>query len=144
MAFTDTMPKTPKRRLSYKERVQIHTLYFDAGWKQKDIATKLQIPARTVSDCIASPLTPTKQKGRAPILNTPLRHLLVQHATENSYQRRKTREQITHELGISVCRRTLIKAFKKELYHRRKATKKPFLTEKHKADRLRWAWEHLH
>ena len=68
-----------------------------------------------------------------------MRQLLVRHATENAEQRRKTREEIAHELGIDVCRRTLIKAFEKELYHRRKATQKPFLTEKHKADRVFWA-----
>jgi len=68
--------------------------------------------------------------------NTPLRHLLVQHATQNAEQRRKTREEIAHELGINVCRRTLIKAFEKELYHRRKATLKPLLTEEHKKERL--------
>ena len=62
-----------------------------------------------------------------------MRQLLVRHATKNAEQRRKTREEIAHELGIDVCRRTLIKAFEKELYHRRKATHKSFLTEKHKA-----------
>jgi len=72
-----------------------------------------------------------------------MRQLLVRHATENAEQRRKTREEIAYELGIDVCRRTLIKAFEKELYHRRRATQKPFLTEKHKADRVQWAWAHL-
>ena len=136
------MPKTPNRRLTYKERIRINTLH-EIGWKQKDIAQKLGIPASTVSLCLRTPETPTKPKGRSPILSTPFRILLVRHATENAEQRRKTREEIAQELGITVCRRSLIKAFEKELYHRRKATEKPFLTDQHKADRVKWAWEHL-
>jgi hypothetical protein len=121
------MPKTPNRRLSYKERVQIHTLA-DIGWKQKDIAQKLRIPPTTVSLCLHTPVTPTKPQGRKPLLNTPLRHLLVRHVTKNAEQRRKTHKKIASKLSINVCRRTLIKAFKRELYYRRKATEKFFLT----------------
>jgi hypothetical protein len=63
-----------------------------------------------------------------------MRQLLVRHATKNAEQRRKTRKEIAYKLGIKVYCRTLIKAFKKELYYCRKATQKPFLTEKHKAN----------
>jgi hypothetical protein len=28
------MPKTSCRRLTYKERIQIHTLFYDSGWSQ--------------------------------------------------------------------------------------------------------------
>lgn len=136
------MPKTPRRRLNYKERVQIWTLK-EAGWKQKDIAQRLGIAPSTVSLCLRTPTTPSRPRGRPPKICTPLRILLVRHATENAEQRRKTREEIAHELGISACRRTLVKAFEKELYHRRKATEKPLLTQNQMDERLRWAWEHL-
>jgi len=63
-----------------------------------------------------------------------MRQLLVRHATKNTEQRRKTRKEIAYKLEINVCRRTLIKAFKKKLYHCCKATQKPFLTKKHKAN----------
>jgi IS30 family transposase len=141
--FLVNMPKTPNRCLTYKERIQIHTLA-EIGWQQKVIAQKLGIPPSTVSLCLRTPTTPTKPQGRKPLLDTPLRHLLVRHATENAEQRRKTREEIASELSINVCRRTLIKAFEKELYHRRKATEKPFLTPERMQDRVRWAWEHLY
>ncbi|KAF2180178.1 hypothetical protein K469DRAFT_796305 [Zopfia rhizophila CBS 207.26] len=137
-----TMPKTPQRRLTYKERVRIHTLA-ELGWKQVDIARQLGIPQQTISICLKSPETPTKPKGRPPILDTPLRQLLVRHATEDAEQRRKTCEEIAHELGINVCRRLLIKAFEKELYHRRKATEKPFINGDQRHQRVMWAWEHL-
>lgn len=129
------MPKTPNRQLTYKERVKVHTLA-KIRWTQTAISQKLGIPQKTVSRCLQLPTTHTKSKGRPPILNTPLRHLLVRHATENVEQRRKTREEIAHEVGINVCRQTLIKAFEKGLYHRRKATRKPFLTKENKAQRL--------
>jgi IS30 family transposase len=129
------MPKTPKRHLTYKDRVRIHTLA-ELRWKQVAIASYLGVAQQTISNYLQSQETPTKPKGRPPTLDTPLQHLLVRHATKNAKQRRKTREEIAQELGINVCRRTLIKAFKKELYHRRKATQKPFLTNKHKSDQL--------
>ncbi|XTI89201.1 hypothetical protein V2W45_1469433 [Cenococcum geophilum] len=101
------MPKTPLRRLTYKERTQPR------------IARELGIPRETVGYCIQSgQLTPHKGQGRKPILNTPLRRLLVQHATQNA-------------LGIS--------AFEREMYYRRVAIEKPFLTKAHKSARLTWA-----
>ena len=39
-----------------------------------------------------------------PVLNTPILHLLVRHATENVEQRRKTKDHIAHKLGIDVSR----------------------------------------
>ncbi|KAF2195176.1 hypothetical protein K469DRAFT_698739 [Zopfia rhizophila CBS 207.26] len=110
------MPKTPQRRLTYKER------------KQVDITRQLGIPQQTISICLKSLETPTKPKGRPPILDTPLRQLL-------------TRKEIAHELGINVCRRSLIKAFKKELYHRQKATEKPFINgdQRHQRSDEQWA-----
>lgn len=136
------MPKTPHRRLTYKERVQIWTLR-EEGLHQSQIAEKLGIPQKTISRCLNTPLTPSKPRGRPPILNTPIRKLLVRHATENAEQRRKTREEIAHELDINVCRRTLVKAFEKELYHRRKATAKPLLNTNQMHRRLMWAWDHV-
>ena len=131
--------KTPRRRLSYKERIQIHTLA-ELGWTQIAISQRLGIQQRTISNCLRAPCTPIKLKGRKPILNILLQRLLVQYAIENAEQCRKTREVITQELGINICYWSLIKAFEKELYHRRKATLKPFLLEAYKTKRLQWAW----
>ena len=136
------MLRTPGRRLSSKERAKIHMLA-ELGWTQTAISKRLDIAQSTISNCLRSPSTPTKPKGRSPILNTPLRRLLIHHATQNATQRRKTREEIAQELGITVCRRILIKAFEKEQYYRRKATAKPYLDAKKRAERLKWAWDHV-
>ena len=65
------------------------------------------------------------------MLTTIKRKRLVAKATQNAYYRRMTFEEIAHLEGIQACRRTLVKAFVLEGYHRRKAAKKPFLTPKH-------------
>jgi plasmid rolling circle replication initiator protein Rep len=51
-------------------------------------------------------------------------------------------EEIVFLEGISACRRSLVRAFEKEQYHRRVAKEKPLLTEKHKKNRLTWAKEY--
>jgi hypothetical protein len=133
--YSTAMPKTPNRRLTYKERVQIWTLK-EAGWKQKDIAIHLGIPPTTVSLCLRTPTMPAPPRGRPSKISPLLRILLVRHATENAEQRHKTLEEIAQELGISACRRTLRKAFEKGLCDRQKAIERPFL-EEHEMERLR-------
>jgi hypothetical protein len=131
------MLRTPNRQLTYKERIKVHLLA-ELGWKQGAIAQYLGISQQNVSNCLRTSCTPTKPKGRPPKRDTPctptkpkrrppkrdtpMRKLLVRHPTENAEPRQKTREEIVQELGIEVFRRTLIKAFEEELYHRDKAT----------------------
>ena len=136
------MPKTPKRRLTSKERAQVFTLR-DVGWTQQQIAKHFGIPQTTVSLCLRTQCTPEKPKGRPPILTTPLRQTLVTNATKNAEQRRKPWSQVAEESGFHLCYRTLHKAFHKEFYFRRKATSKPFLTDTHQRERLKWAHEHV-
>ena len=50
--WLEPAPRTLNRRLSYKERVQIHTLCTDAGWDSNDIAIYCAIPYRTVARCL--------------------------------------------------------------------------------------------
>jgi IS30 family transposase len=51
------MPKTPNRRLTYKERVQILTLH-KIGWKVKDIAQWIGVWPSMVSHVIHHLETP--------------------------------------------------------------------------------------
>ena len=76
------------------------------------------------------------------MLTTIKRKRLIAKATQNAYYRRMTFEEIAHLEGIQACRRTLVKAFVLEGYHRCKAAKKPFLTPKHINHRLKWAKYH--
>jgi len=113
-SFPESIPKTPNRALTYKERIQIQTLYYLADQPPRTITTKTGVPYRTVLSCISGPTTPTKRPGRPPILRTPLRSRLISHATQNATQRRKPREQIAEELGFELCSRTVKTAFKRE------------------------------
>jgi transposase-like protein len=135
---SENMIKTPQRRLTYQERARIHALRHNAGWRYSAISRELGIPYRTVRDCALSQITPQKPRGRLPLLNTPLRQRLISHATASHKQRLKPLREIAHELDINVDQRTLTKAFRQEGYHRRIATEKPLLTEKHIDDRRWW------
>src|SRR4051812_49382460 len=131
-------PKTPQRRLTYQERSRIHALRHNAGWTYKRIAEALEINKETVRRCAQQPVTPTKQIGRKPLLTTPVRQRLIEHATANQEQRAKPWLQIADELGIRADPRTISKAFYKERYHRRVATEKPLLSQDNVQNRLFW------
>ena len=45
--------------------------------------------------------------------------------------------------GVSACKRSLYKAFKKEGYFRRVATEKPLITPEQQEAHLKWAYSHL-
>jgi IS30 family transposase len=144
--------------LTIRERYEIQTLSVVAGWRQKDIAEHMGINQTTVSRAIrqfkdycpdAADLPgltlprPRRGSSRRCIIGPEDRKRLIAHATLNTINRRKKREEIVEELGIIASSRVIAQAFKKEGYRRVKATKKPFLTDKHKADRLAWAQEHI-
>jgi hypothetical protein len=76
------------------------------------------------------------------MLTTRKRRRLILRATQDAYHRRLTWQTVSQLEGIEACRRTLFKAFRKEGYFRRKATKKPYLTKTHKENRRTWAQEH--
>ena len=132
-------PKTPQRRLTYQERNQIRALRLHGGWSYAAISRKLEIPYETVRRTAHSETTPTKPAGRRPILDSPIRTQLINHATSSREQRLKPLREIAHELGINADERTLRKAFKTEGYFRRVATERPLLKPEHMNKRLFWA-----
>ena len=123
-------------RLSYRQRIEILTLRNYAGWSYTQISSALTIPRSTVRRTISLPETPKKPQGRPPILDTIKRQRLVKRATIDAYHRRLSFPLVAELEGIQACKRTLLKAFEKEAYFRRKATEKPLLTEQHRRDRL--------
>ncbi|PVH91873.1 hypothetical protein DM02DRAFT_311549 [Periconia macrospinosa] len=131
--------KTPRRRLSRDERLQIHTLYYQAGWQCPDIARQLGVNIRTVERCVKGLVSPYRPRGRKGVIDTPTKARLIVHATANAEQRRKPWTQIAAELGVKADPRTIYKVFESERYYRRVATEKPFLTDVHKQNRLYWS-----
>ena len=125
-------PKGSGERVPLRKRVEIYSLRTHAGWSYTQISSKLAIPRSTVRHIIQHPETPRKPQGRPPLLDTPRRQRLVKRATIDAYHRRLPFQEIAILEGIDTCRRTLIKAFKKERFFRRVATEKPLLIDVHK------------
>ena len=136
--------RDPGTRLSYRERDTAYSLSEYASWTNREIAGTLGVPERTVSNALNKQRwSPHKQRGRKPKIDTPTRKRLVARAKLDRIYRRKPFEEIAFLEGISACKRSLYKAFKKEGYFRRVATEKPLITPIQREARLRWAYSYL-
>ncbi len=139
-AASSPTSKTPNRQLSYKERIQVHTLSQLVHFSPTSITRQTGIPQRAVNRCLAAgSSTPIKRSGRPRILTTPSRRRLIDHATNDRIQRRKPWEQIADELGFELCSRTIKTAFDREHYFRRVAAAKPLISENNKIKRIVFA-----
>lgn len=137
-------PKTPRKQCSRDTRLQIQTLYAYAGFTQDEIALQLNLTRNQVRYALAHRLTPQKKNcGRKALLNTPQRKQLVEWVTASSINRAVQWKNIPEILGWECGEKAIRAAFKKEGFVRRIARRKPPLTERHKRDRLQWAWEHI-
>ena len=129
--------RVPGQRLSGRERTQILTLFHTAKWPKRAIAKELRIGLSIVCLTVARGVfTPPQQIGCRSNITTRKRKRLVERATQDALHRRMPYEEIASIEGINACRRSLTAAFEKKRYHRRSATAKPLLTEKHKEKRL--------
>lgn len=128
------------------EQGVIYGLHKHANWPLQQIATKLNTTKGAISKLICrverEPRTPPL-RGRPPVLTTRKRQRLVNRLTIDAFHRRLRIDQIGQLEGFNFCIRTLRRALQKEGYSRRPAQRKPFLTERHKAERLQWAQEHV-
>ena len=136
--------RDPGTRLSYRERDIIYSLNQHAGWTHRRIGSTLGVSRDTVTCSLLKQIwTPHKQRGRRPNINTPTRQRLVARAKLDRFHRRKPFEEIAFLEGVSACKRSLYKAFKKEGYFRHIATEKPLITPEQREARLKWAYSHL-
>lgn len=132
------------REVSYKQRIYIHALRFRAGWTLQKIADDQNLSVSTVWRICKGSDTPKKKKGHPLKLNTPIRQNLIQHATLNAENRRKSLLEVAMDCGITADEKTLRNAFRTEGYARRIARKKCFVKPRHKVQRLRFALAHQH
>ena len=131
-----------RQEASYKQRCMVQALRFEAGWTYERIAQNQGLGTTTVHDICHAPATPRKQKGQPFSIDPEARRLLVATATRDAEHRRMRYVDIADICGIPGSEKTPRRAFAMEGYHRRKARKKPSLTDVQKAKRLRFALDH--
>ena len=142
MSTSIPTPKTPHSS-TRDERLRIHTLYFEAGWTQDQIALQLNLTRRQVQYALAHRITPQKHyTGRKILLNTPQRKRLIDWVTASKANRRVSWPEIPAILGLDCGEKAIRAAFKNEGFVRRSARQKPPLSEQNQRDRLNWALEH--
>ena len=87
-------------------------------------------------------LRPNKWAGRPPKLDARARRALIRHVERNPHDKLASLGTPSRS-GQKLSRKTVRSYLKTAGYLRFKARRKPFLTKKHKAARLRWAREHV-
>ena len=138
------MPST--RCFTPFEKGQICGLHKHAHWPLQQIATALDTTKGAISKVItrveAEPRTPPR-RGRPPLVTTRKRRRLVDKLTADAQTRRLRLDHLAYHAGLDFHIDTIRRALSKEGYKRYVATRKPWLTQEHKARRLQWAQEHV-
>jgi len=138
------LSRDPGTRLSYRERDIAYSLKHQAAWTDERIASSLGISRQTISNSLYKQTwTPQKQRGRKPDIDTPTRKRLIARTKQDRWHRQRSLQEIAFLKGVPSCKRSLYKAFEKEGYFRRIATKKPLITPAQREARLKWAYSHL-
>ena len=122
-----------------KQRTTIKALKRHTSLTVKDIAAKLDLPYSTVWDITNEPMTPQRQRGRPPIVDTPLRCRIVNYVTASAEGRRADYTEVKAALGLPISISTIRRILDKEGFRRRMALSKPFLTSGHLNDRMIFA-----
>lgn len=119
-----------------------------AGKSHAQIGAQLNLAKSTVTTTInrhnrqpTQPLRPTKRAGRPLKLDERSKRALIRHVERYPHDNLKALGTPSKS-GTTLSRPTLRRYLKAEGYFRFKARRKPFLTSKHKAARLKWAKEH--
>jgi Transposase len=127
-------------QLTYRQRVEAHTLRSQADWTHARIAQTLSWPCTTIASALQVPATPRKRSGRPFKLCTPNKKRLIDFITACT----KNRSMFYSELGMNfdISERTIQDTLKQKSYHQRIAQEKPFLLATAKEKRLAYAVEH--
>ena len=139
---TDVSDQMIEAQMSYKERVQIKTLRDMTGYSIGQIQRVVGKSRTTIFNVCATPATPRKRQAINGVLNTPIKHRIVEFIEFFSEGRRMRWSEIIHHLGL-ICSSDTLARFLRDLGFRRyRAVSKSWLTDKQKMDRLDWALEH--
>jgi transposase len=131
-------------QLTYRQRVEAHTLRTHVGWTHARIANALEIPRTTITTLLQEPATPRKRTGRPIKIRTPERLRLVNFISESSVNRRMSYAELGLHLNLDASEKAIRTALDLEGFHRRIAREKPFLSSAAKIKRLEWAMKYSH
>lgn len=134
-------PSTPKRRqLTRDERLTIRTLYFDAKWTQKAIATHLGVSENQVQyACQIEGATPRKRSGRPPLLTASEVELLIAFICSSKKARQMPWSALPAVMGFDCSEYAVRYALRKAGFRRYIARYKPPISESTRTERLAFA-----
>lgn len=87
-----------RKEYTYKERVRVHVLR-DLGWTMRQISNFTSIPLGSVHSICTTPATPSKRKGRQPLLSPAIRRRLVEFVCQSAVNRRMPFLEVAHHCG---------------------------------------------
>jgi transposase len=144
---TTISPVTPTRKtktwLTRIQRLTVRALRSQT-LTYEQIASQLGITYRQVQTaCTADRPTPHKSRGQRRKLSEDQLDEIIEFITSSKETRRMLYKTVIKELQLPVCKSTLRKALARRRYHRRKALRKPPMTERTRIIRLNCALEHI-
>ena len=141
------MPKTSRKELTEAQIGAVLAL-FHAGLSQRKIHSQLGIPRSTIQYTInrfknqeEGPYLTNSRPGRPPILNEREKRHLIRYVNSNPFENLKS-FSTPSKSGHLLHRNTTRKYLNENEIYAFKPVRKPYLSKKHKADRLIWARRH--
>jgi transposase len=133
----DRPPETQKRKhLSLDERLRIRTLYFDAKWTQKAIATHFGISEGQVQyACKQERPTPRRRSGRPVRLTAAETEKLIAFVCGSKEGRQTPWNELPAKLGFRCSEYAIRTALRNAGFERHIARRKPYSDEKVKQAR---------
>jgi DDE superfamily endonuclease/Transposase len=138
-AHMEVSKRTYSKRTTERVRIQIHTLRL-AGYTIQRIADQLQLTQRIVQYTIHQPEKPAPRRGHLPRLSSERAQELITYVTSSEDARRDSYEVLAEAFNCGI--KAIRNALRRHGYRRYVILLKPPLTERHKAIRLQWAYEH--
>ena len=146
------MPSKPKtaRREHSSETIAIVVALHEVHLSYAEIARQVRLARSTVVTIVHrakrqadASSVPKKRTGRPTKLNVRARRALIRHVEKNPHDNLLALTTPSKS-GQKLSRVTVRKYLKLGGYFRFRARKKPFLSARHKAIRLKWGKEHKH
>lgn len=137
-------PKTPpKKETTRDQRLQIRALRDLDHCTYSEIAKRVHITQNQVQYACLHRITPQKHRsGCKSALNEAQISEIIAYISQSKEHRRMTLLEVSVTLAYNVGPGAIEHALKKHGYYRRLARRKPPISEKNRAIRLRWAIEH--